>query len=123
MYYYPNTCYCEITLLLWPAVVCLRVRVVDDIQTQQSRHMLASQAAGAASRERRGGGGEGEPPHAPADVPAEQQLLQGWPVRSAEAVAPSRPQTACDTIVLLCHRPLKSINSTAFPYFFIRAYR
>jgi hypothetical protein len=30
---------------------------------------------------------------------------------------------ACDTIVLLCHRPLKSINSTAFPYFFIRAYR
>jgi hypothetical protein len=29
----------------------------------------------------------------------------------------------CDTIVLLCHSLLNSINNTVFPYFFIRAYR
>eukprot|EP01047_Picozoa_sp_COSAG01_P049988 COSAG01_NODE_5006_length_4548_cov_14.793437_3_plen_100_part_00 len=41
----------------------------------------------------------------------------------APAKGGGAPPAACDTTVLLYHRPLNSINSTVFPYFFIHAYR
>jgi hypothetical protein len=37
------------------------------------------------------------PPPTPADVPAEQRLLQGWPVLSAGAVAPGAPADRRDS--------------------------
>jgi hypothetical protein len=79
-----------------PRVQAVHTRECQPIQTRHPRG--SQQAAGAASRERRRGG-EGEPPHAPADVPAEQRRLQSWPVLAMEAVAPSRPQTGATAAV------------------------
>jgi hypothetical protein len=89
-------------LILAPTVVCCVSACASGTHrgllgyTQDARilgYTRASRQAAAHSRGARGGG-EGEPPHAPADVPAEQWRLRRWPMLAVGAVAaPACPQT------------------------------